>query len=824
MTTYFRLNKAFTFLFFHLLFLTSTFVSASSINLKPGTITGIVYDQVLNEPLPYVTVLLIQNDGKTLSGTITDAKGIFLIENVPLGTYNLSVQFIGYATMDQSVTISDKKSEFDLGKLYLQEDATELDGVEVIAEVSSIQQKVDRKVITIGKDLAAAGTASELMVGIPSVSVDPQNGAISLRGNENVRVLVDGKLSNIPAAQLLKQLPSSAIKSVELITNPSAKYNPDGMSGIINIILHKNQLQGFNGSISSNWSYEINHKLNNGLNLNYRTGKFNIYGSYFNNFSKNANHGHIERPNDASEQFFNFLDKSKSQIFKVGLDVYLDDKNTVSFFTNYNPAANKNDGLSEAIFKNDPSLNQIQKVFADGENNSHQYNFNYKHNLAKEGSTIEFEADHNIYDANNPTTFSYPLAVEDAYKDTNNTDRKRSTLNVDYVNPLTENSKLELGLEARLFNSIIQFSSTGESINSEGLLVPAPDTTFDYTRDIYSAYVTYGNSFDKWSYQAGLRFEQVEVAALALKDVDKSNFSNLYSELYPSFFVTYSPTEKNTYQISYSRRIDRPGIGQVNPIKEWSTPLVSSYGNKELLPQFTNSLEINLTKKLEKGTLTTGVFYRLITEEINRVVFVDRTDVNSGRVIISHDNFDDTAAFGIEISSNYRPFSWWNLNGSFDFYSQTQKGIAERLNKPIDEATIDDIVTDENKVDNVAFNVRLYNSFSASKKLSFTAFMFYRGQNRNLQFDVRPMYFMNVSARLNILNNKGSLSLGFNDIFDTMRFRFEGRLPFEQVGAFHWESRTIQLGFNYRFGNSKFRAKSRRKRANDEKSGGGGLF
>lgn len=809
---------------FFLSFFVPTVASATTNNLKDGTITGIVYDDALNQPIPYVTVLLLLQDGNTLTGAITDSQGMFTLQNIPNGSYTLSIQYIGYASVNQSVTIDDKKSKIDVGSVYLKEDTTELEGVEVIAEVSSIQQKVDRKVITIGKDLAAAGTASELMVGIPSVSVDPQSGAISLRGNENVRILVDGKLSNIPAAQLLKQLPSSAIKSIELITNPSAKYNPDGMSGIINIILHKNQMQGFNGSVSSNWSYEINHKLNNGLNLNYRTGKFNVYGSYFNNFSKNSNHGHIVRPNDASEQFFNFIDDRKSQIFKIGVDVYLDDKNTISFFTNFNPATNLNDGVSRALFENDASLNQTQNVFADGENNSDQYNFNYKHDFTKEGASLELEANHNTYYAENPTSFVYPFDVESNYKDTNITDRERTTINIDYVNPITEKAKLELGVEARLFNSIIQFSSTGESINSEGLLVPAPDTTFDYLRDIYSAYVTYGESFEHWTYQAGLRFEQVEVDALALEDSNISEFTNMYSELYPSFFVTYSPTEKYTYQISYSKRIDRPGIGQVNPIKEWSTPLVSSYGNKELLPQFTNSVEINLTKKLKKGTLTTGVFYRFISDEINRVVLVDRTDVESGRVIISHDNFDDTAAVGFEISSNYRPLPWWNLNGSFDFYSQTQKGIAERLSKPINEATSNDIVTDINKVDNVAFNARLYNSFTASKKLSFTAFMFYRGRNRNLQFDVRPMYFVNIGARLNILKDKGSLNVGFNDIFNTMRFRFEGRLPFEQVGAFHWESRTVQVGFNYRFGNSKYRAKSRRKRTNDEKSGGGGLF
>ena len=305
---------------------------------KTGTLTGKVYDAALNQPLPYVNVLLLNEDRKTLMGTITDENGMFKIDGIPEGKHIVSVQYIGFETIEKPVVIGKQIHEIDMGVLRLTESLTALDEVEVIAEVSTIEQKVDRKVITIGKDLAAAGTASELMVGIPSVSVDPQNGAISLRGNENVRVLVDGRLSNIPAAQLLKQIPSSAIKSIELITNPSAKYNPEGMSGIINIVLHKNQMLGFNGSLSANWSYDINPKFNSGLNLNYRNGKFNFYGNYSNNFSENDNNGRINRTNNTSRQLFEFTEDRSSHIFKVGMDFYIDEKNTLSVFTSQNPA------------------------------------------------------------------------------------------------------------------------------------------------------------------------------------------------------------------------------------------------------------------------------------------------------------------------------------------------------------------------------------------------------------------------------------------------------------------------------------------------------
>jgi outer membrane receptor protein involved in Fe transport len=501
-------------------------------------------------------------------------------------------------------------------------------------------------------------------------------------------------------------------------------------------------------------------------------------------------------------------------------------------FTSLNPADNGTLGTTKTFFQKNPSLNDYQIFDAIGNNHSAQYNVNYKHDFAKEGSNIELEVDHNIFDSNNPVSFRFPDEIPKNYDDKNNTDRVRTTVNLDYVNPLNETSKLELGAEARLFTTNILFSSTGESIDSNGNSGPAPDTEFDYTRDIYSLYATYGKTFDKWTYQLGVRAETVTVAAIANESLIKGTvrttsntpFSNTYRQLYPSMYLTYEPSEKNSYQLSYSRRIDRPGIGQVNPIKEWSTPLVSSYGNQKLLPQFTNSIELNYTRKLEKGTVTGGVFYRAISNEINRALYVDKSDIKAGKVILSHDNFDDTSAYGVELFSNYKPTKWWSFNGSFDLFSQTQKGIAEYINVPLEQATEANIVRNTNVVDNVSWNFRMYNSFSASKRLTFTAFMFYRGKNKNLQFDMLPMYFMNLGARLSVLKGKGTINLGYNDVFDTMRFRFGTNKPFPSSGEFNWESRTVQLGFNYRFGSSNYRAKSRRQRENDEKSSGGGIL
>jgi outer membrane receptor protein involved in Fe transport len=722
------------------------------------------------------------------------------------------------------VVIKKDAKNTDLGILNLEQNNTTLDEITIIAETSSIQQKADRKVITIGKDLATSGTASELMVGIPSVNVDVQTGDISLRGNSNVQIMVDGKLSNIPTAQLLKQIPSTAIKSIELITNPSAKYNPEGMSGLINIVLYKNTMLGFNGSISTGISHEKSTKTNNSVISNYRNGKINIFANYSNNISKNINNGIVQRPANNSEQLFEFTDKSKNNLVKFGLDYYINNNQTISVFTNQNKSVLENSGVTNAIYTNNALFNQTQLWTNDGDDSTSQYNLDYKINFNDDGHNLELEIDHNNYSGSSVANFLFPVGATTDYIDFNKTNRKRTTLNIDYANSVSENSKIELGLQANIFKSLILYESTGFSFNSAGVNAPTPNINFDYIRDIYSIYGNYNTNINKWSFQLGLRVENVDVIATAVQTNatntnSKNNFTNSYFELYPSAYITYKLSEKSAFQLNYSRRVDRPGIGQINPIKEWSTPLVSSYGNSNLIPQFTNSLEFNYTRSLENGSVTFGTFFRGISDEINRALFIDRSDVNSGRLIFTHDNFDNSTAYGVELSSSYKPYNWWRLNGSFDLYSQILKGIAEKLSAPLETATINDIITETNSVDNIAWNFRLYNNFKINEKITFTAFGFYQGRNSNLQYDVKPMFYVNIGSRISFAKGKGSVSLNYNDIFNTMKFRFKGTKPYVQEGEFNWESNTVYLGINYRFGSTQFGAKSRKKRANDEKEG-----
>ncbi len=827
-------NQKMKHFFLMLLMVSSAILSAqpnSNSDIKSGSISGRVIDADLNEPLPYVNVIIKDLNDKIITGSITQADGTFKVDKIPAGLIKIEIKFIGYKSIKKEVNIGKNGFKINVGDIFLSEDAENLEEVTVIAETSTIQQKIDRKVVNVGKDLTTSGpTASDIMNNIPSVNVDQQTGAIALRGNQNVQVMVDGKLSNIPTAQLLRQIPSTSIKQIELITNPSAKYNPDGMSGIINIILHKNVNVGFNGNVHLGLGYQLAPKFNSSLDMNYRNGKLNFYGSYGNNFSDNINTGVLTQTDSDLTQLFDITDERNSHLFKVGVDYYINDKNTVSFFTNQNIFDGGAIGETELLFGDMTNENQLQIFDNNNENNSQQYNANYKLDFDDKGHNIELEIDHNIFENDIFTDNNFSgLGSRPNFDEFTNTDRVRTEINLDYVNPLSETSKLEVGLQARLFENTIDYSSDGRVINEMGNYIPT-STNFDYERNIYSAYASYNFQKDKWSYQLGLRAETVNVDALAI-DTDLTTdtttdfpFENDYVQVYPSAFVTYEASEKNSYQFSFSRRVDRPGVGQVNPIPEFNTPLISQFGNPELEPQFTNSLEVNYSRNFEKGSLTAGVFYRLIEDEINQGLFVDRSTLGSGRVILRIDNFDNTSAFGFEVSSNYRPTKWWSFNASFDLYGRTQRGFAETLDPTIPNPTESDIEFNEVEVDNLIYNFRMFNNFKVTKKLSLSAFAMYRGKDTGLNFEMEPMYFVNLGLRYNFLEeNRATFSLNFNNVFDTQEINITSERPFRQEVSFVPEFKTIFAGLSYRFGGGKYRAKSRKRRDNDEKSGGGFL-
>lgn len=771
-----------------------------------GSVSGKVTDSSNSSPIAYATIV-IKADDKITTGGITDDNGNFEIKNLELKKYTVEIQYIGYINYVTEIELSTSQKTVNLNKINLQEESTTLEGVTVVQERSTVEQKIDRKVINVGRDLTTAGaTASDIMSNIPSVNVD-QDGKISLRGNQNVRVLVDGRPTNIDAAQLLKQIPSTSIKKIELITNPSAKYNPEGMSGIINIVLHKNANDGFNASINTGATFATTPKSNSSIDMNYRRGKVNFFGTYGNNFGYQFNNGVVKRDDDNSSQLFDIKNDNKSHIYKIGMDFYIDDRNTISAYTNRNILVGDGYIHTDNLFGSAPTLDYASDDHYRNDNDNSTYNLAYKHLFTKEGHTLDIEANHNWSKDEQSAIFDRSGNTPSAdYDDFRVQRRKNSTINVDYVNPLNEKTTLELGAETRTIRTDNDYftNQTGE----------IPYIKFLYDVDIYSAYATFGQRFNKFSYQLGARFESYKVEAI---NNGTKAYEDDYITLYPSAYLTYQQSEKNSFQFSYSRRVDRPSLEQTSPIREFSTVRFKSIGNPELDPQFTNSVEVNYTRILEKGSISAGVFYRVINDEISRILLPDPD--NTQNQIMKFDNFDNNKSYGFEVSSNYKINKWWDMQPAIDFSSITQKGIVSIFNP--DNNEFESVLTE---ITANAFNARLNNNFKATKQLSFLLFGFYRGGVNGIQFNGKEMYKIDAGARYSMLKNKASLSLRFNDIFNTMRFAFEGDNPYPQRGQFTWESQSIYVNFNYAFGAGKNRALQRKYRDNNTKQGGGGLF
>ncbi len=809
-------------IFLAILFITSltTVAQQQRSQKNKGTITGKILDKTSKQPLSYVNILLKTPEGSIQTGGITTEQGTYHINNIPAKKMVVEIQFIGYKTISKSVIFTSEKHQISLGTIFLEEDSTTLDEVEIRAETSTVVQKVDRKVINVGKDLTAAGTtASELLNNIQSVSVDSQTGALSLRGNSNVRVLIDGKPTNSSTAQVLQQIPSSSIKSVELITNPSAKYNPEGMSGIVNIILNKNATIGFNGTVDLGASHSVNTRLNGAVNMNYKTGIVNIFANYGANSGKRHNFGYITRYGTyASTQDFLFDNDNNSQLLKIGADIYLNAKNTLSVYS----TQNFSNGLATGSTK--ISENGVLVTHAPNTSNSatiaSTYNANYKLDFETKGHSLEFEVtysnDTSTEDALNSELLTPASAIEyPIYNYTNaiDNDRSNTLVNIDYTKPIGKDGKLELGIEYRNNdtknnNLTDQHQYTYTTDGTGDLIISGTEMVgnahFTYNRSIQSGYFNYAQKFNKLSIQIGARLEDYKVVGVFKRTgVSATPYEDAIFSVYPSAFFTLNASEKNQFQLSYSKRVDRPSIGQVNPIREWSTPLVTSIGNPNLKPQFTNSFEFNYTRSNARGdAITFGTFYRKINDNISRHSNPDPLD--PVKQLLSYANYDHTEQYGLELSGNYKVTSWWRVNSSMDFYSKKEQNLSSSITNNI-------------------FNARMSHSFTASKKLRFQLFTMYRGPGKGIQFNRKSMWMLNTGASLRVLKGKGTINLRANDIFKGMRFRFTRSIPYDQVGQFNWESQSVHLGFNYRFGGGKNKERSRKRRDSNEKQGSGGF-
>ena len=760
-----------------------------------GSISGLVTDKINGQPLASASVVLKNQSGVVSNGTITDEKGIFQFYELATGNYLLKVEFIGYASQQIMVKL-DANQEMNLPRIALSESSEVLEGITLTAEKSVVEQRLDKKVVNVGKDLIAQGpSAIDLMNNLPSVNIG-SDGTISFRGSDNVRILIDGKLSNLEnPADVLQQIPSNSIKKIELITNPSAKYNPDGLNGIINIVLKKNAQEGWNMAFGANSIIAQRERYNSNLSLNYKPNKTNYYFEYTNGFGDQITDGIVNRFDLNSNQVTRNINNRESHFVKLGADFYPSKESILSFFTTQNLFNAIFDGQKDVIFEEDSANNFALADFLTRDNHTQNYNADYKWLFEDESHFLEVEANYNLFNSAliNDFDFSGNTSVPSYIENIDDT-RAVLTFNLDYSLPLGTKSKLEIGGEARINRTDNEYTSTN---------IQLEDSTFEYNRDIYSSYLMYNLSLGKFKLNLGARFEQYLVNARFTQELSGlDDFDLELFNIFPSIFLSYQASEESPhqYQLSYGRRIERPSFNQVNPIRQTTTPQLLATGNIGLLPQFSNTVEANYLYRFQKGSISTGVFYRYVQDEINRIGIFDQEDPNLLR--LSYDNFDSNNAYGMEVGGNIRLTNWWRTNVNLELYHRQQRGFIEE---------------EEVEVQNTLTNIKWTQNYRLSNKISASLFGFYSGPQDILQYRLKANYYINAGLRYSFANGNGSINLNANDIFGTQRFAFRTFGTVFQEGEFLRDTQQIFLGFSYRMG-GKLSARSRQKRKTNIKA------
>ncbi|WP_159090643.1 TonB-dependent receptor domain-containing protein [Aquimarina aquimarini] len=773
----------------YLILLVSFLCSSITVGQNVGTISGTILDKNLQEPLAFSSVVVKDDKGTIVMGTITEDSGQFILTDLAPQTYTIEIEFIGYKSQQHSIELKSGVPVKDL-TIYLEENVEMLEGVLVTSQKSTIEQRIDRKIINVGKDLISQGpSAIDIMNNLPSVNVN-SDGNITFRGSQNVRILIDGKLSNLEnSGDILQQIPSNTIKKIELITNPSAKYNPDGLNGIINVVLKKSGNTGWNLGVNSSVTIAQRERYNNGFSFNYKPGATNFYVEYANRFGDQITDGRVNRFDLNSNQTTRNINNRKSNNIKLGTDIYLSDKHTVSLFTNQNFYKAYFDGGKQVVFKQNESENFGLNDLLKRKNHTQIYNLDYKWLFDKDTHFLELEADYNNYNSDMANSFDFSGNTKTPFYNENIEDQRTVlTLNIDYSLPISSNSKIELGAETRI-NAI----DNTYSVSNPNLL----NSVLNYDRDIFSSYFMWGSSLGKFKFNLGSRFEYYLVnASFDQETMAVTNFDQKLFNVFPSIFVEYKANleSPHQYQLSYGRRIERPSFNQINPIRQVTTPQIIATGNLQLIPQFSNALEVNYLYRFAKNSISLSGFYRKIEDEINRIGIFDQQDPNLLR--LSYDNFESNDAYGLEIGMNFEITDWWRFNSNLELYSREQQGIIDGIGV---------------SVQNTLANIKLTNSFKISKNIRASLFGFYSGRQEVLQYELKPNYYMNAGLRYNFAKGKGSLSINVNDVFGTQRFAFETYRTVFQEGEFLRDTQQLFIGASYRFG-GKVRSISRKKR------------
>ncbi|MFD2098754.1 TonB-dependent receptor domain-containing protein [Flagellimonas iocasae] len=791
------------------------------------TISGTVIDQDSGQPLEYATFVLqeVENPDK-VTGGITDLDGKFEIETTP-GRYNIRVEYISYKTY--SLTNQNYTSSTNLGPIVLATDVSQLQEVEVVGEKTTVEVRLDKKVYNIGKDLTTSGgNVSDALNNIPSVNVDVE-GAISLRGNENVRILINGKpsaLAGFGSTDILRQLPADAIEKVEVITSPSARYDAEGTAGILNIVLKKEKTLGINGSVNLTGGHPFNARATTNFNL--RTEKFNIFNTlgYYhrespgNGFSDNTySQGEFDRIIEDRETSRN----NDGFNLNIGMEYFLTEKSSItgSFFYRYN----KGDDLTEndnQRFTDAALASRTFRTENQGEDgNSRQFSFNYTNNINDDGHklTADFqysfddESTFTVIQENNIVPNTDLLALENIYEAEKQDD---ILAQVDYVLPMGD-AQFEAGYRGTFQKEIndYQLDQFNQDTNQFETNIDLTNT-FTYHENVNALYTQYGNKFGKFSFLAGLRLENTEMRGGVDSDIDSEalqeilgddvdlNFDKNYLGLFPTINLIYEFKGNQNVSLGYNRRINRPRGWFINPFPSRSSRTNVFQGNPDLDPAFANAFDLGYLKRWDKLTFTSSIYYQRETNSFERVQEETGEVTSDGiRIIRSIPiNLSTNERIGAEAGMLYNPVKWLRLNGSFNFFRFSTDGEFNGV---------------DYSADNSSWFARFSSKFTLPAKIDFQANSFYMGPRQNAQTDTKGMFSLNLAMSKDIFKEKGTLSLNVSDVFNSRkRQSYTETAFFTSDSEFQWRVRQINLSFIYRFN----QPKERRQRGGDRQNGG----
>ncbi|HNP06216.1 MAG TPA: TonB-dependent receptor [Cyclobacteriaceae bacterium] len=782
------------------------FSSFSQLNGQTFRVEGNVLDDESKKPLEYANAsILSQSDSSLVGGATTDASGKFAI-NAKAGEFIVKIQFISYSPRFFNINLTQEKPTANLGTITLYSDIALLTEIVVSGQKGQMQLELDKRIFNVSADLSnVASNASEILDNLPSIAVDV-DGNVSLRGSSNVRILVNGKpsgLVGISSPDALRQLQGDLIERIEVITNPSARYEAEGSAGIINIILKKEQEHGIHGSFTANAGYPNN--LGFSGNVNYRSGKFNLFGSYGLNYRENPGGGFTDRI--TNDTLFTYTDNDRnrsglSHNIRFGTDFQINENNTitVSAVTRLSDEQNTADITYTDRTPNAGIINNsLRSNLEDGIDNNLEYQLNYRREMEGEGHelTAQFQIRDNSEtekSAISSTDLLLSLPTE-LYQRTNNKEGDKNMLmQADYVYPFGNGKKIEAGYRGTLRE--IHSDYLVEEIDENGNFFPLANfsNSFTYDENVQAAYSIFENKMPTWGYQLGLRVEQTFIKTFqqTTGEVNEKEYFNAF----PSAFVSYNLNSDRTLQASYSRRLSRPRFWSLNPFSSFTDPRNIRKGNPDLDPEYTDSYEIGILNNLKKSSIYLGGYYRYATGVRDRV----QTLVDSITTVSTTRNIGVEDAYGLEANFNSDPTSWLSISGNANFYRAITVG------KYVDEGN-NEIILER---DTYSARFRLSSKFKINK-VNLQLSGNYRAPENQTQGTRKSMYRMDAGANMDVLKGKGTLNLTVRDILNTQKYRGTTLTEnFSEISEFQWRSRQVRLSFTYRINQKKQRGGNER--------------